>query len=51
MPIEDLDDEIRMEVDPDGLKEELAGELLNGNPDEALQRMGDAGLDVDDLDL
>ena len=51
MSIEDLDDETRMKVDEDGLKEELAEELLNGNPDEALSRMEDLGIDVDDLDI
>lgn len=51
MPPEDLDDETRMEVDEDGLKEELADQLMNGDPDEALQRMDDVGIDVDDLDL
>jgi hypothetical protein len=51
MPLEDLDDEIRIKIDPDGLKEELADEFLNGDADEALQRMEDVGIDVDGLDL
>lgn len=51
MPAEDLDDEIRIEVDEDGLKEELADQLTNGDADEALQRIEDLGIDVDDLDL
>lgn len=51
MPIEDLDDEKRMEIDPDGLKEELADQFTNGDADEALSRMEDLGIDVDDLDL
>lgn len=51
MPLEDLEDEIRMELDPDGLKEELADELVNGDPDEALSRMEDLGIDVDELDI
>ena len=51
MPIEDLEDEIRMEVDEDGLKEELAERINSGDVDEALQRMEDLGIDVDDLDL
>ncbi|MDR3642483.1 MAG: hypothetical protein P4L74_02530 [Candidatus Doudnabacteria bacterium] len=51
MPLEDLVDEIRMEVDEDGLKEELAEQINNGDADEALERMGNLGIDVDDLDL
>jgi hypothetical protein len=51
MNLEDLPDEKRLEIDEDGLKEELADQLLNGDPDEALQRIEDVGLDVDDLDL
>jgi hypothetical protein len=46
MPLEDLDDEIRMEVDEDGLKEELA-EQFQDDPDEALSRMDDLGIDID----
>jgi hypothetical protein len=51
MPLEDLDDEKRMEVDEDGLKEELADQFTNGDADEALQRMDDLGIDIDELDL
>jgi hypothetical protein len=51
MSLEDLDDEIRMEVDEDGLKEELAEQINNGDADEALQRMEDAGIEIDELDL
>jgi ABC-type sugar transport system substrate-binding protein len=51
MPLEDLEDEIRMVVDEDGLKEELAEEVANGDSDEALQRMEDLGIDIDELDL
>ncbi len=50
MPLEDLEDEIRMELDEDGLKEELA-EQFQDDPDEALNRMEALGIDVDDLDL
>lgn len=38
MPLEDLEDEIRMEIDVDGLKEELA-EQFPDDPDEAMSRM------------
>lgn len=51
MDTEELGDEKRMEVDLDSLKEELADQFLNGDADEALQRMDDLGLDIDDLDL
>ena len=51
MPLEDLEDEIRMEVDEDGLKEELAEQINSGDVDEALQRMEDLGIDIDELDL
>jgi hypothetical protein len=51
MPLEDLDDEIRMEIDEDGLKEDLAEQINNGDADEALQRMEDLGIDIDELDL
>lgn len=51
MSVEDLDDEKRMEINEDGLKEELAEQINNGDADEALQRMEDLGIDVDDLDL
>lgn len=51
MPVEDLDDEKRMEVDEDGLKEELAEQFTSGDADEALQRMEDLGIDIDELDL
>ena len=51
MPLEDLDDEIRVEVDEDGLKEELADQLVNGDADEALQRMEDLGINIDELDV
>ena len=50
MPLEDFEDDIRMVVDEDGLKEELA-EQFQDDPDEALSRMEALGLDVDDLDL
>ena len=51
MPLEDLGDEIRMEIDEDGLKEELAEQFINGDADEALQRMDDLGINIDELDL
>ena len=51
MPLEDLEDEVRMEVDKDGLKEELAEQINNGDADEALERMENLGIDVDDLEL
>ena len=51
MPLEDLDDEIRIKLDEDGLKEELAEQINNGDADEALQRMEDLGIDIDELDL
>jgi ABC-type sugar transport system substrate-binding protein len=51
MPLEDLEDEIRMVVDEDGLKEELADQITNGDADEAVQRMEDLGIDIDELDL
>jgi hypothetical protein len=51
MSLEDLDDEKRMEIDEDGLKEELAEQFTNGDADEALSRMEDLGIDIDDLDL
>ena len=51
MALEDSEDEIRMEVDEDGLKEELAEQINNGDADEALERMENLGIDVDDLDL
>lgn len=51
MPLENLEDEIRMEVDGDGLKEELAEQINSGDADEALQRIEDLGIDIDDLDL
>ena len=51
MPLEDLDDEIRIEVDEDGLKEELAEQITNGDADDALSRMEDLGIDIDELDL
>jgi hypothetical protein len=51
MPLEDFEDEIRMEVDEDGLKEELAEQINSGDADEALERMENLGIDVDDLDL
>jgi hypothetical protein len=40
-----------MVVDEDGLKEELADQIANGDADEALERMENLGIDVDDLDL
>jgi len=51
MSLEDLEDKIRMEVDEDGLKEELAEQFTSGDADEALERMENLGIDVDDLDL
>ena len=51
MSLEDLDDEVKMEIDEDGLKEELAEQINNGDADEALERMENLGIDVDDLDL
>lgn len=51
MSADDLEDEIRMEVDEDGLKEELADQFTNGDADEALERTENLGIDVDDLDL
>lgn len=51
MPIDDLEDEIRMEVDEDGLKEELAEQINNGDADEALERIENLGIDIDELDL
>jgi len=44
-------DEVRQKVDEDGLLEDLADELTNGDPDEALSRMEELGYDVDDLPL
>ena len=44
-------DPIRKEVDEDALLEDLADELTNGDPDEALSRMEELGYDVDDLPL
>jgi len=44
-------DEVRQKVDEDGLLEDLADELINGDPDEALERMENLGYDVDDLPL
>lgn len=40
-----------MEIDEDGLKEELAEQINNGAADEALQRMEDLGIDIDELGL
>gem|GEM_PF-4041561 len=51
MPLEDLEDEIRMGIDEDGLKQELAEQINNGDANEALQRMEDLGIDVGNLDL
>jgi len=51
MPIEDLEDEIRMVIDEDGLKEELAEQINSGDAEEALQGMEDLGIDADELDL
>ena len=51
MSIDDLEDEIRMEIDEDGLKEELAEQINSGDVDEALERMENLGIDIDDLDL
>jgi hypothetical protein len=51
MPLDELEDEIRMEIDEDGLKEEIADQLINGDADEAISRMEALGIDVDDLDL
>ena len=50
MPLEELDDKTRVEVDEDGLKEELA-EQFQDDPEEALARMENLGIDIDDLDL
>ena len=47
MPLEDLEDEIRMELDGDGLKEELAEQINNGDADEALERIENLGIDID----
>lgn len=44
-------DEKRQETDEDGLLEDLADELVNGDPDDALERMENLGYDVDDLPL
>jgi hypothetical protein len=40
-----------MKVDEDDLKEELADQFVNGNPEEALSRMENLGIDIDELDL
>ncbi len=48
---EELSDEQRLQQDEQGLKAELAEELLNGNTDDAIHRMEDLGLTTDDLDL
>ena len=51
-PPEHMDnDEIKQKVDEDGLLEELADELVNGDADDALDRMENLGYDVDDLPL
>lgn len=44
-------DPIRKVVDEDTLPEDLAEELTNGDPDEALARAEDLGYDIDDLPL
>lgn len=44
-------DEIRQKVDEDGLLDDLADELVNGDADDALDRMENLGYDVDDLPL
>ncbi len=44
-------DPIRKEVDEDALLEDLAEELTNGDPDEALSRIEELGYNVDDLPL
>ncbi len=41
----------QVEVDEDGLKEELAEQVKSGDADEALQRMEDLGIEIDELDL
>ncbi len=51
MPLDDLEDEIRMELDEDGLKEELAEQINNGDADEALERIENLGIDINELDL
>jgi len=51
MSLENLEDDIRMEVDEDGLKEELAEQFNNGDADEALERMENLGIDMDELNL
>jgi hypothetical protein len=38
-------------VDEDELLEELADELVNGDADEALNRLEELGYDIDDLPL
>jgi len=45
------DDEIRDEKDHDELMEELADELVNGNPDDALSRLEELGYGIDELPL
>jgi len=44
-------DPIRKVVDEDALLDDLAEELVNGDPDEALARAEDLGYDIDDLPL
>jgi hypothetical protein len=51
MSNEGLEDEIRMVVDENSLKEELVEQINNGDADEALERMDVLGIDIDDLDL
>ena len=52
MPLEDLEDEIRIGVDEDSLlKEELAEQISNGDADEAVERIESLGIDIDELDL
>ena len=51
MIYQDLDDKVRIETDPNGLKEELADEFMNGDSDEALERMDNLEIDIDELDL
>lgn len=47
--MDELPDEIRQKIDEDGLLDEIAEELQNGDADDALQRMEDLSYDIDDL--
>lgn len=48
---DELEDEQKDEIDHDALVEELSDELMNGDADEALTRMEDLGIDIDELDI